>query len=86
MTGWAWEKATSSGVAHTADEIVDDLHQLLQAAHVPPNQAVQAGQEFRKHFAAIDGVSVNGAAATVRFCYHRDRISRRSGRSFRLGA
>ena len=23
-------------VAHTADEIVDDLHQLLQAAHVPP--------------------------------------------------
>ena len=34
----------------------------------------------------FDGVSVNGAAATVRFCCRRDRISRRSGRSFRLGA
>ena len=36
MTGWAWEKATSSGVAHTADEIVDDLHQLLKAARLLP--------------------------------------------------
>ena len=34
----------------------------------------------------FDGVRVNGAAATVRFCCRRDRISRRSAHSFRLGA
>ena len=56
-------KSDKVPVAHTADEIVDDLHQLLQAAHVPPPYVMvghSIGGIYVRKYAAIYPTEVTG--------------------------
>ena len=56
-------KSDKVTVAHTADEIVDDLHQLLQAAHVPPPYVMvghSIGGIYVRKYAAIYPTEVIG--------------------------
>lgn len=57
------EKSDKLTVAHTADEIVDDLHQLLQSAHVPPPYVMvghSIGGIYVRKYAAIYPTEVTG--------------------------
>ena len=56
-------KSDKVTVAHTADEIVDDLHQLLRAAHVPPPYVMvghSIGGIYVRKYAAIYPTEVTG--------------------------
>jgi pimeloyl-ACP methyl ester carboxylesterase len=56
-------KSDKVTVGHTADEIVDDLHHLLQAAHVPPPYVMvghSIGGIYVRKYAAIYPTEVTG--------------------------